>query len=488
MTDTGAEALTHYEQALDDLLFFRPRIMETVRSVLAAAPQSVLGQTLAAYLGVLGTEERDAVAAREGFLRFRSGLDPERLTSRERMHLAAATAWLDGDIHGAGRILGDISIAFPRDALALFAGHQRDFLTGDAQRLRDRVGGALDAWDEDDPHHGPLLGMYAFGLEESGHYEHAEEVGLAALAQNPRDVWGIHSVVHTYEMRGRFSDGIRFLDTRTDDWANGTLLTVHNWWHYALYALESGDTARVLAIYDSALHHDRSTGAAMELLDAAALLWRLYLAQDEQSARWERLADAWENRQDGPHYAFNDAHAVMAYVGAGRIAQAQRLVQDRESWLAEQPDVSGRPHGAHHAHHAHSSNRAMTDDISNGVVTAEISNRAMTADIGLPVCRALIAYGQQDYSRAADLLLPVRHRLNGFGGSHAQRDAVQRTLVEASLRAGRTELARTLLSERIQLRPICPYNWSAKARLEEQLGHLTQATAARERAAAQAAC
>ena len=171
---------------------------------------------------------------------------------------------------------------------------------GTPQRLRDRVGGALHAWDEDDPHHGPLLGMYAFGLEESGHYERAEEVGLAALARHPGDVWGIHGVVHTYEMRGRFTDGIRFLDARTDDWAQGSLLTVHNWWHYALYTLEAGDPARVLEIYDSALHHDGSAGVAMELLDAAALLWRLYLAEDEQSARWARLADAWESRQRRP--------------------------------------------------------------------------------------------------------------------------------------------------------------------------------------------
>ncbi|WP_414507818.1 tetratricopeptide repeat protein [Streptomyces sp. NEAU-L66] len=452
MSDTGAEALGPYEQALDDLLFFRPRVAESTQSVLAAAPRSVMGQTLAAYLGVLGTEEKDAAAARDSFARFRSGLDTAGLTPRERMHLAAATAWLDGDVHGAGRILGDLTIAYPRDVLALFAGHQHDFLTGDAARLRDRVGGALDAWDEDDPHQGPLLGMYAFGLEESGHYERAEEVGLAALARHPGDVWGIHSVVHTYEMRGRFTDGIRFLDARTDDWSQGSLLTVHNWWHYALYTLEAGDTARVLEIYDSALHHDDSAAVAMQLLDAAALLWRLYLAQDEQSARWARLADAWENRDDGPHYAFNDAHAVMAYVGSGRVAQAQRLVQDRERWVAAEPRGS---------------------------------NRAMTAEIGLPVCRALIAYGQHDHGRATDLLLPVRHRLHQFGGSHAQRDAIQRTLVEAALRAGRTELARTLLSERIQLRPICPYNWSAKARLEEQLGDPVGAAAARERAAAQ---
>ncbi|MER7156843.1 tetratricopeptide repeat protein, partial [Streptomyces lydicus] len=348
MTDTGAEALAHYEQALDDLLFFRPRVMETTRAALAAAPRSAAVQSLAAYLGVLGTEEKDAAAARDAFAGFRAGLDTGKLTSRERMHVAAATAWLDGDLHGAGSILGELSVAFPRDALALFAGHQHDFLTGDAQRLRDRIGGALDAWDEADPHHGPLLGMYAFGLEESGHYERAEEVGMAALARHPRDVWGIHGVVHTYEMRGRFADGIRFLDARTDDWSSGTLLTVHNWWHYALFTLETGDTARVLGIYDAALHHDRSAGVAMELLDAAALLWRLYLAEDIQTARWARLADAWERRQDGPHYAFNDAHAVMAYVGAGRLAQAERLVGDREKWLAGQPGVS---------------NRAMTADI-----------------------------------------------------------------------------------------------------------------------------
>ncbi|QTZ90195.1 tetratricopeptide repeat protein [Streptomyces auratus] len=453
MSDTGTEAVVQYEQALDDLMFFRPRVAETARSVLAASPRSAMGQVLAAYLGVLGTEQKDAAAARDAFLRFRSGLDTERLTTRERMHLAAATAWLDGDLYGAGRTLGELSIAFPRDALALFAGHQHDFLTGDAQRLRDRIGGALDAWPDDDPHHGPLLGMYAFGLEESGHYARAEEVGLAALARHPGDVWGIHSVVHTYEMRGRFADGIRFLDARTEDWANGSLLTVHNWWHYALFTLESGDTARVLEIYDAALHHDRSAAVAMELLDAAALLWRLYLAEEEQSARWARLADAWESRHDGPHYAFNDAHAVMAYVGAGRIARAERLVQEREDWLA------GEPGG---------------------------TNRAMTAGIGLPVCRALIAYGRQEYGRAADLLLPVRHRLNDFGGSHAQRDAIQRTLVEASLRAGRTALAGTLLSERSRLRPVCPYNWSAKARLADQLGDPERAAAARRRAAAQA--
>ncbi|MFE4019495.1 tetratricopeptide repeat protein [Streptomyces sp. NPDC059101] len=457
LTDAGPEARDHYERALDDLLFFRPAVEERVRAVLAAAPRSPMGHALAVHLGVLATEERAVEAARATFTAFRAEPASDRLTARERRHLAAAEAGLDGDFRTAARILGEIGIAHPRDELALFAGHHFDFLTGDAPRLRDRIGGALDAWDEDDPHYGPLLGMYAFGLEENGHYEHAEQTGLAALERQPHDVWGIHGVVHTYEMRGRFTDGIRFLDARTDAWASHTLLTGHNWWHYALFSLERGDTGRVLDIYDSALHDVAADGGALELVNAAALLWRLHLAGDDQSTRWAALADAWEQRGDGPHYAFNDAHAVMAYVGAGRLDRAELLVRDRERWLAGTPA---------------------------GPVPA---NRAMTADVGLPVCRALIAYGRKDYAGATDLLLPVRYRLHEFGGSHAQRDAVQRTLVEAALAAGRHDLARTLLSERSRLRPVCPYNWSAKARLEERLGAPERAAAARQRAAAQAA-
>ncbi|MEV5594465.1 tetratricopeptide repeat protein [Streptomyces sp. NPDC052496] len=455
MSGTSAEAVSHYENALSELLFFRGEVATASQAVLAAAPKSVMGNVLAAYLGLLGTEAKDATAAKEAFCGFADCVRAGRPTDRERMHIAAATSWLNGDIHRAGDVLGELTVAFPRDALALAVGHQIDFLTGDAARLRDRVGGALTAWPEDDPHYGHLLGMYAFGLEETGHYTRSQETGLAAVERNPRDVWGIHAVVHTYEMQGQFAQGIRFLDARMEDWAAGNYLNVHNWWHYCLYALEAGDTGRALEIYDAVLHHEKSPGLAMELLDASALLWRLLLADRDAGPRWNRLADAWAARQDPPYYAFNDVHAVMAYVGADRIPDAERLVGEREAWLAQ-----ARPH---------------------------LSNTVMTAGIGLPVCRALIAYGQGRYDHAVDLLTPVRYRLHTFGGSHAQRDAVQKTLLEAALRAGRDDTARTLLSERIGLRPVCPYNWLAQARLADRLGETAQAAAARARAAEQAA-
>ena len=58
----------------------------------------------------------------------------------------------------------------------------------------------------------------------------------------------------------------------------------------------------------------------------------------------------------------------------------------------------------------------------------------MTSSVGLPVCRSLVAFGDGDYERVLDDLWPVRTRLHEFGGSHAQRDAMERTLLEAAIR------------------------------------------------------
>ncbi|MEV4249053.1 hypothetical protein AB0J63_37270 [Streptosporangium canum] len=220
-------------------------------AALAEDPGFPMGNALAAYLGLLTTEPADARGARERFARFRSGADVTALPPRERAHVHAVQALLDGDLLTCGTLLGRITEECPRDAPALIAGHQVDFLTGDARALRDRVGGALSAWGEDDRHYGHLLGMYAFGLEEAGHYDRSEEVGLRAVELNPRDVWGVHAVAPTYETQGRFGEGVRYLDDRLADWSTGTFFNARTWWHYSLYALEAGATSRVLDIYDS---------------------------------------------------------------------------------------------------------------------------------------------------------------------------------------------------------------------------------------------
>ena len=108
-----------------------------------------------------------------------------------------------------------------------------------------------------------------------GHYGQALDAGLGAVGTNPDDVWGIHAVVHTYEMQGRVDEGIGFLSSDRTRWESGNLFTVHNWWHLALYHLEAGRPERALDIYDAEIHHGRSAGVPIEMLDASALLWRM---------------------------------------------------------------------------------------------------------------------------------------------------------------------------------------------------------------------
>jgi hypothetical protein len=111
------------------------------------------------------------------------------------------------------------------------------------------------------------------------------------------------------------------------------------------------------------------------------------------------------------------------------------------------------------------------------------SNVAMTAEIGLPASTAVLAFGEERYGDAVAALVPIRHDLHRFGGSHAQRDAVQRTLLESALRAGEHELARTLTVERLAVRDTSVYSWVQQARALAALGDAPGATAAERNAA-----
>jgi hypothetical protein len=359
---------------------------------------------------------------------FAAGLLP-----RERAHLAAARRWIGGDMTGAGAALAEISVRWPRDLLALFVGHQVDFFTGDAVNLRDRIGRALGAWHDDDRQLGFLHGMYAFGLEECNLYGHSADAGRRAVELNPDDVWGIHAVVHTHEMRGEIPDGIRFLRDREAQWQAGNFLNVHNSWHYALYLMQGDDVAGALAVYDRVLHHQGSQDVALELLDATALLWRLQLEGISAGDRWPALSQAWQRLLAPGFYPFNDMHAIMAFVGAGDLDRAAEVVLALERVVAEgDPATTGWQ---------------------------------MTSAVGLPVCRSLLHYGRGRYELVLDELMPIRTRVHEFGGSHAQRDAVERTLLESAIRAGRTDLAMALVSERLAVRECNTYAWSKRAGL-----------------------
>ena len=101
---------------------------------------------------------------------------------------------------------------------------------------------------------------------------------------------------------------------------------------------------------------------------------------------------------------------------------------------------------------------------------ASSANRGVGRGGGLAAARALCAFGRGDDREVIDRLAPVRHHLSIFGGSHAQRDAYQRTLVTASIRSGERALASALLDERIDARPSSVWAWAGRARLARKVG------------------
>jgi tetratricopeptide (TPR) repeat protein len=444
------EAVRWLEDALDCFLHFRGSILDGIVGALAADPDFALAHALDGYLGVLATEPLDAARARERFDAFMGRLNPSNLLERERLHLRAADTLLAGDFHGAGAILEEISTQYPRDLLALAVGHQIDFFTGNSRMLRDRIGAVMQAWTPEDANHANLMGMLAFGLEEMHQHDRAFEVGMEAVERNPRDVWALHAVGHTFEETGRFDDGARYYTARSNHWTTGNYFILHNWWHYALFQIEANRVDRALEVHDAVL----STGnpdIALQLLDASALLWRLKLEGFEERERFRDVARKWQRKLEPAFYAFNDMHMMMALVGAGFDADAETLIASRERYVASS-------------------------------LPASVNNVAMTRNIGLPVCKALLAFGRGQYAQVINHLYPIRRRIHEFGGSHAQRDAVLKTLIEAALRAGRFELANAMISERISVRPRSPYNWLKHAVALEGLGQVTQATIARDTA------
>lgn len=416
----SAAAVQGLARAQALLLRFRPEVVDELDAAIAEDAGCVMARAARAWVGLLSSEWPDAQAAAAQVAGLASA------DAREQAHLAAIGAWAGGDMHRCGRLLDALLDAHPRDALALFVGHQIDFFTGDAVNLRDRVLRARRGWDSQHPDFARVDGMLAFGLEECGEYARAEDIGRRAVERNADDVWAIHAVVHVLEMQARFDEGIAFLEARRGDWAEGNFLNVHNGWHLAIFLLERDDHAGALAICDRLLHHPASPGIALELLDACGLLWRLLLDGVDTGQRWAPLADAWAAKDPTPWYVFNDLHAIMAFVGAGRQALAEQRVAQIERYLRD-----GDPGQANHR---------------------------MVAGAGLVAARALAAWGRGDHAAVVEALAPLRQHLAVFGGSHAQRDVYQRTLLCAALRSGQRTLARQLIDERLAVKAGSTWN------------------------------
>ena len=239
-------------------------------------------------------------------------------------------------------------------------------------------------------------------------------------------------MAHVLEMQNRYEEGQQFMRTRVDDWAPDNGFAFHNWWHLALFYMEQEDYASALQLYDEQILPGESE-VSLQMLDASALLWRLHLQDVDPGDRWTLIADLWARKTPGEngYYAFNDMHAVIALVGAGRLAEARSILADLQKAAIENPALT-----------------AM-----------------MAHDVGVPAVQAMIAFAEQRYDDVIDALYPIRSIANRFGGSNAQRDILTQTLIEAAIRGGRAGLATNLLSEREVHKPFSPLTQRFKAQL-----------------------
>jgi len=441
VTTGSAAALELFEQAVEELAGYRGNPLGSAQAALAADPGFVLAHAVKAGAVIMSTERSLVPVLREAVEA--GSRHASRATERERLHLAAARAWLEGDFARANDLHGAIAAEHPRDLLALQLAHFGHFALGRQALLRDQVAQVLHAWDDDVPGHGYVLGMYAFGLEETGDQPRAEDVGRRAVELQPWDAWAAHAVAHVMEMNARLAEGIAWLEETGRSWAADSTVAFHNHWHHALYLVDLGRPEAALALYDRRIRPARSD-VSMELVDASALLWRLHLLGVDPGERAERLADDWRPHLADRYYAFNDVHALMAFLLAGRDADARAAVASLEASAA-----------------------------------AGGTNARMAGEVGLPVARALVAFAHGEFEACLETLAPVRHAALAFGGSNAQRDVLGLTLVEAALRARRPALARALASERVRLRPASPPAWALTSRALSLAGDAQRADQAR---------
>jgi len=142
LTGCNGEAQALLDQALAQFRCLHAASLATTEAALQASPELVMGHVLHAWLYLLGTEAAALPVARAS--RDRALALPHN--EREARHLHALGLLMDGRWYAAGRALEDLSVDYPHDLLALQAGHQIDFFTGDARMLRDRIARVLPDW------------------------------------------------------------------------------------------------------------------------------------------------------------------------------------------------------------------------------------------------------------------------------------------------------------------------------------------------------
>jgi tetratricopeptide (TPR) repeat protein len=412
ITTSSHEALECYNRGVRGLLGFHKDTAECFERALALDPNFNMARSHLGMAYFLDETAEQVAKAKECFTQ--SGTAMGHLTDRERDVLEIVLVWAQGKAREALERMHAALAARPGEVTLLQKLYFAYFMQGMADKMRDTVASVVSHYPDDSY----VLGMYGFSLEETRDFARAFEFSNKARALNPTDAWSLHALAHCHYETGAFAGGVQLLNEALPQCGHVGFFRTHLTWHHALFLWEQGKSQQALEIYHQ-LFPDNSVMLPPNFADAVTLLWRLNLTGVSTPDEWQALTPSLDQLRTLPTYLFNQMHVALGLTGARRTEWATAYLDGLRSRV--RPD---RP----------------------GVV----------GEVAVPAVEGLLAYSKEDYRRAVDCLWPIRDRIVGIGGSHAQREVFVDILADACLRSSAYKEAVELLEAKRQNRPDRP--------------------------------
>ncbi|TNE38934.1 MAG: tetratricopeptide repeat protein [Alphaproteobacteria bacterium] len=393
-------------------------------------PDSVLAAAYAMLLGLfLETPDRRKIA-RKYYNQAKAAMP--LATERERLFATAVLHLHDNELTRALKALRNMAMEYPGDLFAARLGQNMYFNIGNDEALLWFAEQVIDRHDDC----AYAYGMRAFGREQMSLLHLAEEDGRKATEMKRKEPWAHHAVAHVMLTQGRHDEGIRWMADLSGEWEDrNSFMYTHNWWHQALFYLETEDFETPLQLYDERVWGvDKSY--SLDQVNAISLLWRLEQLGVDVGNRWQDLSTHVAARSFVNDQPFYDMHYIYALArGQQRIA-LERLLTGMEKTAREAP----------------------------------ILIRKSWAEVALPAARGFIAIAAGDYNKAVRELAIAQPRFQEIGGSHAQRDLFEIAWLTSLIEAGETDRVLPLLEKRLAFRDNVPMDTALMKRAKAGRG------------------
>jgi tetratricopeptide (TPR) repeat protein len=409
LSTTSGAAQAAYIEGCDLALTFYPGAGEAYDRAIAADPHFALAHAAKAQMLA---RQGDVAAAREALQTARklaSGL-----TERETSHIAFFELAFAGRTDDAIAALYPHLQAWPRDALVVSTAANPNGLLGGSGRIgqKRRIAEMMDGLA---PHYDDdfwFLSYHAMALSEDGRLAPARRTIERSVAANPKNAHAAHGFAHVCYESGALDDARSFLSSWLVSYPHEAFFHGHLSWHFSLCEIQAGNWESASHLYRDGIVLDRHSGGPQnKMSDGAAFLWRSELAgYPRDAAAWRALYDYANSALPRPGSGLADLHVILAQAVMGDDAGLAARTRQME----EMAQAGRYPSGSY-----------------------------------LPaLAPGFMAFERGDFAGTIDALAPLVGQNERIGGSRAQHDLIEFTLLKACLNANRLDDARRLLGAR----------------------------------------